>query len=77
MSTTTRKNDLNQIADFLEAAATLPTGFDIDVSYHGLKTDPRPFLRKYGPFFDDVPDAALWKRIYDVCYTRTVNWHST
>ena len=74
---TTRTEDLNTIADFLEAASTLPTDFEIDVSYHGLKTDPRPFLRKYGPFFDDVPDAALWKRIYDVCYTRTVYWHST
>ena len=70
----TRTEDLHTIAEFLEAASTLPKDFDIDVSYHGLKTDPRPFLRKYGPFFDDVPDAKLWKRIYDVCYTRNVNW---
>lgn len=73
----TRTDDLHEIADFLEAAAATPREFDISVTYHGLKSDPRPFLRKYGPFFDDVPDAALWKRIYDVCYTRNVQWSSS
>ena len=71
----TRIEELHQIAAFLEAAAKLPKTYEIDVRYHGLKSDPRPFLRTHGPFFDDVPDAELWKRIYDVCYVRNVNWY--